>query len=137
MYVLPDVFFCPVGDWKDTDALAFVDLCIVKFPHLRSLVLRIPGMVFITERKDSLLSTALFFITAAASKGCGKSVFVEGLLESLCLHDISISGSIVKRIDSLSHTVLIDIFQHFDSKFFGRLVTKLDHFPEFPGCVYM
>ena len=66
------------------------------FPHLRSLVLRIPGMVFITERKDSLLSTALFFITAAASKGCGKSVFVEGLLESLCLHDISISGSISK-----------------------------------------
>ena len=94
-------------------------------------------MVFITERKDPLFGTALLLITAAAPECCSKSVFVEGLFQSLCLHDIGISGSVVKRIDSLLHTVLIDIFQHFDPQLFGCLVTKLDHFPEFPGCVYM
>ena len=94
-------------------------------------------MVFITERKDPLFGTALLLITTTASECCGKSVFIESLFQSLCLHDIGISGSVVKRIDSLLHTVLIDIFQHFDPQLFGCLVTKLDHFPEFPGCVYM
>ena len=40
-------------------------------------------------------------------------------------------------IDSLFHTVLVNVLKHFDPEIFCSLVTELDHLFKFPGCIYM
>ena len=44
--------------------------------YLRSLIFRIPGMLRITERKNTFFRTALFLISSAATKSCSKSIFI-------------------------------------------------------------
>lgn len=78
--VLPDIGFCPVRNWEYTDTLSLMNLGIIKFPHLRSLILRIPRMVLITEREDSFFGTGLFLVTTSTTKCSSKSVFIQCLL---------------------------------------------------------
>ena len=74
--VFPDIGLGPVGNREDTDALTLVDLRVIKLPHLRALVLRVPCMVLVTEGEDSLLRTRLLLVASSATECSGKSVFV-------------------------------------------------------------
>ena len=55
--VLPDILLSPVRDRENSHALALVNLSVVKLPHFRTLVLRVPCLCCISERENSLLSS--------------------------------------------------------------------------------
>ena len=67
--VLPDVELGPVGERKDADAFALVDLGVVEVPQLGPLVLGIPAVELIAEGEDALLGPRLFFVAAGAAEG--------------------------------------------------------------------
>ena len=81
--VLPDIRLSPVGNRENTDAFAFIDLRIIKFPHLRTLVLRIPGLLCITEGEDTLFCTAFLLVTTTAAKSSCETIFLKSLLQCL------------------------------------------------------
>ncbi len=66
-----------------------------------------------------------------------ETIFFKSLFQGLCFHDICICGTTVKRIDSLFHTVLVNVLKHFNPEIFCSLVTEFDHLFKFPGCIYM
>ena len=95
-------------------------------------------MPIVSERKNALLCSRLFFIPASTTKGSIKVVFIQSLLQGLSLHYISMFFTAVgERINSCNYPFLVDINNELKSEFLHLLIAKFDHFLEFPGCVYM
>src|SRR5664279_1241431 len=65
--VLPDVELGPVGDGKDAQVLARMQVGVVEVPALGPLVLRIPLAEAVTKREHALLGTRLLFVAAGAA----------------------------------------------------------------------
>ena len=43
----------------------------------------------------------------------------------------------IKRVQIHRHGIRINVYQQFQTVFFHGLITKLDHFAEFPGGIHM
>lgn len=114
-----------------------MDVRIVELPHFRALVLRVPGLGFIAEGKDTFFGTGFFFVPAATAKSSGEAVFVQGLLEGLCLHDVCIGCAIVEGIDALFDAFLIDIFDELQAVLLHGFIAEADHFLELPRRIDM
>lgn len=76
-----------------------MDCCIIKLPHLRALILRIPCMTGITEGENPLLRSGFLFVSSSATESCCKTIFIKCLLQSLRLHNICVRRTMVKWIN--------------------------------------
>ena len=76
MDVLPDVDFCPVGNWKDSDTFSGVLFGIEQIPELGTLLFRIPAMCLTPEGKNALFGAGFFLVSTRASKHDIKLVLI-------------------------------------------------------------
>ena len=136
--VLPDVQLGPVGEREHPDALPLVDLAVVDAPQLRALVLRIPAVGLVTEGVDPLLGTGLLLVAAGAAEGGIEAVFVERLLEPLCLHDVGVLAAAVHEgVDVHGQAVRVLVDDEIQPVLLGGLVPELDHLLELPVGVHV
>ncbi|RMV96151.1 hypothetical protein ALP01_05381 [Pseudomonas caricapapayae] len=134
--VLPDVQLGPVGKREHTDRLAFVDVAVIDVPQLGALVFRVPAMLAVAERVDTLLGPGLFFVASGTTEGSIETMFVERLFQALGLHDVGVFGAAVgKGVDALSHAIGIDVSDQIKAHFLDHLVTEAIHFLEFPAGI--
>ena len=109
MDILPDVEFGPVRDRKNADALALGFAGIVKVPQFGPLVLWVPTMRCSAEREDAFFCTRFFFVASSATKCDVETIFVERLLQPFGLPHVGVQRSVVERVDTTVHRLLIAI----------------------------
>ena len=136
--VLPDVELGPVRQREDADRFARRDAGVVDLPHLRPLVLRVPGVLGVAEGEDALLGARLLLVAARAAEGRVEAVFVERLAQRHGLHDVGVGvRAVVERVDAVAHAVLVDVDQQVEAELLRHLVAERDHLAELPGRVDM
>ncbi|MEN9682098.1 MAG: hypothetical protein RLZZ627_1991, partial [Pseudomonadota bacterium] len=134
--VLPDIELGPVRQRENANTFAFVDLAVVDIPKFRTLVFGIPAVIFVSEGVDPLLGARLFLITPRTAEGGIELILVQGLFESLGLHDVGMFlAAMGKGADALFDAFRIDVDDEVEAKFLSHLVAKGDHFAEFPGGI--
>ena len=89
-------------------------------------------MRLIAEGEDSFLRPGFFLVPSAAAKCGGKTVFVQRLLQGLCLHDVRVGGSMVEWVNSLTYAFLVSVDKHLDALFPCDPVAKLNQIHELP-----
>src|ERR1019366_5226767 len=73
VYIVPDVELGPVGERKDSDALALIEAAVVEAPELGTLILGVPLAEGVAEAVDALLGARFLFVAAGAAE-CGVEV---------------------------------------------------------------
>src|SRR5579862_5778606 len=66
--VKPDVQLRPIREWKDSNALAFIQAGIENVPQLRPLILGVPLAQRIAEGVDALLGPRFLLVAARAAE---------------------------------------------------------------------
>ena len=119
----------PVGEMEyDGRSMILNDRKIGK-PWLRQQLL--PGMENVIVRQVMLILNVSAMVLVRISDGNNAKFFRQRL------HDIGVSRTMIKWINALLYSFLIDIFNHFNAKFFRSSVTELNHFFKFPCRVYV
>src|SRR3989344_2248101 len=113
--------------------------CVCKVPELRSLILRVPAVIAIPERKTSFLRAGFFFIAPCAADRSIVFAFRHRLLETFRLHDIGVElAPVRKRIDAFCDTLFVDVHEYVNSKLPSHLLlAKSDHLAEFERGIDM
>ena len=136
--VLPDVQFGPVGEREHTDRLALLHLAVVEVPQFRTLVLRIPAVLAVTEGVDTLLGPGLLFVATGTTEGGIEAVLVQCLLEPFGLHDVGVLGTAIREgVHVLRHTLGVDVGDQLKAHLLDHLGAKAVHLLELPARVDM
>src|SRR5207245_1720631 len=123
--VLPDVQLGPVRDREHAQAFALALARVVQTPEFGALQLRVPAMLFRTDREDALFRARFFFVAPGAAERRIEAVVVERLLQALGLPDVGVYRRAVrKRIDVFLESLGVPVYQQFELESFGGLVVK-------------
>src|SRR6188768_1537652 len=76
-YIIPDIQFCPVTDWKYSYIFPFMNSTIIDVPKFGSLQFWIPLSKLISYRKDPFFGPRFFFITSCAADTTIKFEFFD------------------------------------------------------------
>jgi hypothetical protein len=115
--VLPDVELGPVRQREDADALVLVDAAVVDIPQLRALIARVPAVVAIAKRVDSLLGARFLLVAPGAAEGGVEAVLVERRQERLGLHHVRVlAATVLERIDARPAAFLVDVDDELDAE---------------------
>ena len=133
--VLPDILLRPIREREYADALPLVELRVVELPHLRALVLRIPGLRCVAEREHAFLRAGFLLVAPPAAERRRETVLRQRLLERLRLHDIGVGRAVVEGVDALANALLILVLEHRETIFFRLRVAERDHLVELPRRV--
>ena len=112
MDILPNIKLGPVRNREHANRFALADFSVVKTPQFGTLVLRIPTMVFITERVDALFGTRFFFIATTATERSIETIFIKRLLKTFCLHHVGVLAAGLQRIKIQCSAFFIDVSDH-------------------------
>ena len=95
-------------------------------------------MIFIAEGKNTFLGARPFFITSSPAESGIKAMLVQRLFQALCLHDVRVERTAMgKRADLFSRPLLVDMNKEIKTQPLGGLITKRNHFLEFPRRIYV
>ncbi len=96
-YIIPDIEFCPVADWKNAHIFSFLNFTIVDIPEFWSLSFRIPLSEFIPHRKYSFFGPRFFLISSGASNACIKPKFFDRIQQRKSLQCIA-TGKLARLV---------------------------------------
>src|SRR5690606_21790125 len=121
----PDIELGPIGQRKHTDRFTRRHTGIVDLPHLRALVLRIPGVGSVAEREDALLCPRLFLVAPCAAESRIEAVLLERLAQRQRLHYVRMHARAMRQwADTVTHPVVVDVDQEVETEFIRHPVTK-------------
>ncbi len=126
----------PIGEREDPNGFAGRDAAIEDIPQFRTLVSRIPDMVFRTEREHALLGSAQLLVATRSSERSIEAVRSQGLLQCVGLHHAGVGGgAVLDRVDALLEPCAIDVDDQIEPETLHGFIAKPDHVAEFPGGV--
>src|SRR5207244_9781294 len=119
-------------------ALAFGHLAVVELPKLWTLITRVPLMVGVAVRKNTLLRPAGFLVAARAPENAVVASRIQCLAQGQRLHNLRVdSTAVLDGIDTLLEAFRIGVDAEMESQALSFGIAKLDHFPELPFRIHV
>ena len=131
--VLPNIQFGPVAEREYPDAFSLADTGVVDVPQFRTLVLRVPLVEFVAERKDTFLGTRFLLVAAGSTEGGIEFVFVKSMKQGLCLHQVGMYlATVGERSYAGTESIHVAFHNQFPAMFGGIFVAELQHLLKLP-----